>query len=168
MTDHNQFPIPSRYLSPKGVAKRTECDARLLAFSATYRGLCGSLLLGPTGCGKTLHAANVADRIASQNSPTWVKWIRADELSDMLSDRSGREQVDQLVKARLLVIDELGYEDFPARALRVIGSRHDWGRPTLVTSGRTLADFSNRYADATVRKITDDGAGVVVDCWMSA
>jgi DNA replication protein DnaC len=169
MTDHNQFPIPRRYtdkLAAAAVRDPSKCDARLLAFSATWDGLSGGILLGRTGCGKSLSAGQAGARIAALNSSdSWVKWIRADELSRLLADRSGHESVEHLKRSRCLVLDELGYERFPELVLEVIGSRHDWGRPTLVTTGLRVEALSARYSDATVRRITETGDGCVVDCW---
>jgi len=101
----------------------------------------------------------------TKQSETWVKWVRADELSRILSERGGIEQVQELKRARVLVLDELGYERFPELLLEVLGARHDACRPTVVTSGLAIAAIDSRYGDATVRKILEIGSGVVVDCW---
>lgn len=166
MTDYNQFPIPRRYLDKGAALALSKCDARLLAFSATWDGLSGAVLLGGTGCGKSLSAGQAGARVAKANSSdTSVKWIRADELSRLLADRSGHESIEQLKRAKCLIIDELGYERFPELVLEVIGARHDWGRPTLVTTGLRAEALSVRYSDATVRRIVETGVGVAVDCW---
>jgi DNA replication protein DnaC len=169
MTDHNQFPIPRRYLdqgAKEALANPRKCDARLLAFAGAWDGLSGAVLLGGTGCGKSLSAGQAGARVDALNSSdSWVKWIRADELSRLLADRSGHESVEQLKRARCLIIDELGYERFPELVLEVIGARHDWERPTLVTTGLRIEALAARYSDATVRRITETGNGCSVDCW---
>ena len=168
-TGHNPFPIPSRYLAPEAIKKRGSSHPALREFARVYGGTSGALLIGPTGVGKSLIAAQVAQAVERQNmSSTWVKWIRADKLSRLLSERGGSEQIDLLENARFLVIDELGYERFPELVLEVIGDRHDHNRPVIVTSGLTQAQIADRYADATIRRITEVGSGGLVDCWGAA
>lgn len=162
---HNQYPIPRRYLKNGAVEKLKSLDPRLEAFAASWAGDSGRLLLGPTGCGKTLAAAVAGARIAASKSETWVRWIRADELSRIMSVRGGAEEIETLKRGRVLVIDELGYERFPELVLEVIGARHDDDLPTVVTSGKTLQEIADRYSDATVRRITETGSGKVTNCW---
>lgn len=160
----NPYPIPKRYLEPSAVAARMGIDQRLHRWASTAKSSSGAILLGPTGTGKTLAAAWLADAVARNESATWVKWIRADELSRILSDRGGSENIAILKRARLLVIDELGYERFPELFLEVLGDRHDNSRPTIVTSGLSIGKIAERYSDATVRRIVEVGEGVLVDC----
>lgn len=162
---HNQYPIPKRYLEPSAVAAAERLDPRLSRWASDWNGASGGLLVGKTGTGKTLAAARAAERIRRGNTDTWVRWIRADELSRILNDRNGADQVHELKQSRVLVIDELGYERFPELVLEVIGARHDHDRPTLVTSGLTVEAIAQRYSDATVRRITEVGNGCVVDLW---
>jgi DNA replication protein DnaC len=164
---HNPFPIPERYLAPDAIACRLEYPDVLRDFVERHDGKSGAIIVGPTGVRKSLAAAHVADRLRLSTSDTWVKWVRADKLSRILSERGGSEQIALLEQARFLVIDELGYERFPELVLEVIGDRHDHDRPTLVTSGVTLEQIASRYADATIRRITEVGNGGVVDCWGS-
>lgn len=161
----NPYPIPKRYLEQAAVDRRRQIDPRLVRWATEAKDASGAVLVGPTGCGKSLAASWAADRIGSRNSATWVKWIRADELSRLLSERGAVEQLTQVKQARLLVIDEIGYERFPELLLEVIGARHDASRPTIVTSGLRLDAIALRYSDATVRRIESIGGGCVVDCW---
>lgn len=163
---HNQYPIPKRYLQPAALDAFRLAPTQLRAFAKSWEGKSGALLTGPTGCGKTLTAALVAARlIKKESSETWVRWIRADELTRILSERGGVEHIQDLKGSRIVVIDELGYERFPELALELIGSRHDHDRPTIVTSGLKVDAIANRYSDATVRRIVEVGNGCVVDCW---
>lgn len=162
------FEIPRRFREPSALVALKRIDQRLRALAARWDGLCGSLVLGPTGCGKSLTAATAGRRVAIANSSeTWVRWVRADYLSRLLSERGASDQVETLVRARVLVLDELGYERWPELVLEVIGSRYDRGLPTMVTSGLKLAKVLDRYGDATVRKVTETGNGGVTDCWVS-
>lgn len=159
---HNPHPIPRRYLDAPVTAVK---DARLRALRDTWSGLCGILALGPSGIGKTLTMALLGSALAKEHNEAWTQWIRADELSRALSVRGGAEDIDQLKAARVLVIDELGYERFPELCLEVIGARHDWNRPTLVTSGLKLDAFLERYGEATARRISETGKGCVLNLW---
>lgn len=162
MTNHNPHPIPRRYrLAPTG----TVTDARLVALGTSWDGVSGRLLLGPSGVGKTVSAAKAADLISETKTPTWSQWIRADELSRMLSIRGSAEEIESLKMARVLVIDELGWERWPELCLEVIGARHDWERPTIVTCGLTLEKFLERYGEATARRISETGDGCIIDLW---
>lgn len=166
MNEHNQFPIPRRYLSQGALDAKIRCHPELRSFCDTWTGDTGSLLLGPTGCGKTLVAAFASQRICKiQSSETWVKWVRADQLSHLLNEHTAMDQLNQLNKARVLVIDELGYERWPELVLEVLGTRHDWDRPTLVTCGLKQEQLLKRYSEATARKIIEIASGGVIDCW---
>ncbi len=123
--------------------------------------------MGSTGTGKSLAAAWAAERTLDR-SLTWAKWTRADELSRILAERGASEQLHTLKTARVLVIDELGYERFPELILEVLGARHDASRPTIVTSGLTIEAIGARYSDATVRRIVEIGNGTAVSCWRKA
>jgi DNA replication protein DnaC len=70
-----------------------------------------------------------------------------------------------LKQARMLVVDELGYERFPELFLEVLGARHDNSRPTVITCGLPLQQVADRYSDATVRRVVEVGEGVVIDCF---
>jgi DNA replication protein DnaC len=162
---HNNYPIPARYLTPEAKTKHKHTDARLRIFSDLWTGLSGAVLLGPSGCGKTLTAAISGARQRVLHNESWVYWIRADELTRALSVRGGAEEVEAIKSARVLIIDELGYERWPELVLEVIGARHDWNRPTVVTSGMKLDKLTERYSDATIRRITEVGNGSVFSCW---
>lgn len=165
MSKFNAYPIPKRYLEPGAILAIERLHPEAKKFARSWGGTSGAVLLGRTGSGKSLAAATAAVRVRDENSITWVKWIRADELSRLLAERNAQEAVQELKQARVLVIDELGYERFPELVLEVLGSRHDHDRPTVVTSGLTEKALADRYSDATVRRIVEVGNGFVVDCW---
>jgi DNA replication protein DnaC len=162
---HNQYPIPRRYVSNGGLEKLKSLDNRLFEFATKWQGDCGQALIGPTGCGKTLAAAQASKRVDGIKAPAQVRWIRADELSRILSVRGGAEEIVTLKRARTLVIDELGYERFPELVLEVIGARHDDDLPTVITSGLKLKELQDRYSDATIRRVVEVHGGQVINCW---
>lgn len=164
---HNPFPIPKKYLTQG--AKQALCRVTtepLRELAKSWEGASGVAILGDTGCGKSLCAALGCERVRKvHESEGWVKWIRADELSRLLQERNGAELVNLVKEARLLVIDELGYERWPETILEVVGSRYDHERPTVLTSGLRSEPFALRYSDATIRRVTETGDGMLIDCW---
>jgi DNA replication protein DnaC len=169
MSKHNQFPIPPRYRGAEAVAacKSKACE-QAKSFLSRWDMRSGGALLGPTRCGKSVVAGLSGDRAAAklgEGSQTWTKWIRADYLTRMIHERSGGEMVNELKLARVLIIDEMGYERFPELCLEVIGDRHDNQRPVIITSGMRVKEFAARYSDATLARIAEIGNGIIVDCW---
>ena len=79
--------------------------------------------------------------------------------------------VAEAKRTHVLFLDDVGWESRRAGAddviSEVIASRYDSGYPTYVTSGLTLAGFTERYGDAIVRRIVECGgmSGKVVDLW---
>ena len=167
MSKHNQFPIPSRYSGPEAIeAVRSKCCNQVRAFIKNWDGKSGGAILGPTRCGKSTAVGLCGEREARRNkSETWTKWVRADHLTRIISERNGGEMIHELKLARVLIIDEMGYEPWPTTLLEVIGDRHDNQRPTLLTSGLRLPAFADRYSDATLARIAEIGNGLIVDCW---
>jgi DNA replication protein DnaC len=168
MNHHNCYPIVKRNLEPEAIAKSAHFDTRLTRWRDNWTGNSGGLLIGKTGTGKTTTVAIAANRIANEHSDvkTWVRWIRADELSRILNSQVGADQISDLKRAPILVIDDLGHERFPELILEVLGSRYDNSRPTVVTSGLTISSIMDRYGDSTIRRIVEVGNGYVVDLWV--
>lgn len=163
---HNPYPIPAKFLDATAEAAARRSDGPLTKFLTSWGGDSGAALLGRTGAGKSLCAAQACERVRTRaGTAGWVKWIRADELATLLQDRGGRADVDLLKTTRLLVIDDMGYERWPETLLEVIGHRYDKTRPTVITTGLTLDEFCRRYSDATIRRIAETGNGLIVDCW---
>lgn len=161
------YSTPRRYTERAAKQAFRRADQRLRKWALNWDLQSGAVLLGPTKSGKSLAAACAADRarMVHPDAEMWARWVRADELSRLLAGRGGHEDIETLKRSRLLVVDELGYERFPELVLEVLGARHDWGRPTLVTSGLKLSELLARYGDATARRVVEIGKGTVVDCW---
>lgn len=78
--------------------------------------------------------------------------------------------LERCASASVLVIDELGAEGgVPAREpepiFDIVQSRSAVRLPTLITSGRPIEDLTKRYGDGLIRRLTEKGAGVFVDCF---
>ena len=156
---------PERYRTAKAEDALLEISQRMLEFSAAWMGDCGALLMGPTGCGKSLAAATALRRLTLDKPRYWAAWVRADVLTRLAFNRESAADVARIKAAYLLVIDDLGYERFSEAAIEVIGDRYDRDLPTVVTTGLTSDEFKLRYSLATARKITEVGNGYAVNVW---
>ncbi|MBK8994636.1 MAG: ATP-binding protein [Myxococcales bacterium] len=153
----------------------------------------GRLICGPTGVGKSLALALVLRRVMRVEAAQRYDaaddygrdalalvvsdyvWARAQDLPvARLQTRLGDGEAELIANAKradVLVLDDLGWESQRANAadvvLEVIATRYDAGKPTLVTSGLTLADLTERYGAAVVRRICETGGlpGRVLDLW---
>lgn len=99
-------------------------------------------LLGTPGSGKSALAVEIAYRwLAADPKLKGFRWVRADTLvRDILqSRRTGHQER----RAPLLILDHLGDGACNPTAWAVLGEvlaeRHDWQRPTLVTTNLTQA-----------------------------
>lgn len=125
------------------------------------------VLLGHTGCGKTLGAAVLARRLIREaQAPR--EWHRARRLVfvDAAQLAIAREQhglgqgeaplVERCVRASVLFLDELGYLDKDTGVVeQVIDARSKANRPIVVTSGMTPEELVERYGAAIGRKLME-------------
>jgi len=185
--------IPDSHLDAKARAAfsgddpKVSIDPRLVKWFSTWSGSVSTLLLGPSGCGKTLTAAfaastvyqfairepgKLARLVVSRARPhggfvrnvQTARWVRADHLSRILSDKNTADEMKAFISAPLLVIDEVGFERFSETFLELIGTRAELGRPMVVTSGLTYDAMVKRYSDSTVRRLANHGGSLLVDC----
>ncbi len=125
------------------------------------------ILLGHTGCGKTLGAAVLARRILRE-APCPRAWARAKRIVfvDAAQLALAREQhglgqgeaplVERCTSASLLFLDELGYLDKDTGVVeQVIDARSKANRPVVVTSGMTPEELVDRYGAAIGRKLME-------------
>lgn len=159
---------PERYWTTSAEEALCGINQSMLEFSGRWMGDCGALLMGPTGCGKSLAAATAMRRLTLCKARYWAAWVRADALSRMFSNRDNAADICRIKSAHLIVIDDLGYERFAESALEVIGDRYDRDLPTVVTTGLKSSEFCARYSTATARKITEVGRGYAVNVWGDA
>lgn len=125
------------------------------------------VLLGHTGCGKTLGAAVLARRLIREaRAPR--DWHRARRLVFVDAARLAiaREQhglgqgeaplVERCLRAPVLFLDELGYLDRDTGVVeQVIDARSKASQPLVVTSGMTPEEIVERYGAATARKLLE-------------
>lgn len=113
------------------------------------------LLLGPPGVGKT-HIAVGLGREAVRRGYT-VLFISATTLLTQLTKAhdEGRleEKISHFSKARLLIIDELGYLPFDPKAVhlffQLVVARYERGS-IMITSNRPIGEWGEVFGDATV------------------
>lgn len=112
-------------------------------------------LSGNPGCGKTVAAADWLWR----NLPGL--FIKSARLARW--DRYDNESMNRLLRARRLVIDDLGteYQDakgnFMAILDEIIDVRHDHSRPTVITTNLDAPAFKLRYGERIADRIREDG-----------
>lgn len=174
-------PIASwKFYDASAAEFRSKVAKQFQAFAITYGADCSAVLAGTTGAGKTssviaalrrLRNQAEADAIATPglqatehpmlNMLAGMWWFTGSELASARRQHPMGQGVSPIVKnakgAALLIIDELGYEDFSPELSEVIHLRESQRRPTIVTTGLTPAAFRTRYGDATWRKLTTDG-----------
>lgn len=145
-------------------------EKRLASMHAKFRALAnydvshGAVLLGPTGCGKTTTQVHIACRLIQrglEQGRGWprMRFIKATDLA--LARRKtplGEDEaplVRDAMNAQLLFLDDLGQEHSGTDTAiwETLDHRYDKGRPTIVTSGLTTEQFTERYGEAFTRRI---------------
>lgn len=149
--------------------------ARLVTHAAWKRETGSMLILGPTDYGKTRILAAIGHRVLDYavkvgwSQPEITRFARGVRYVSALDIGRARSQSKfeepEIVRtakgATLLLLDEVGYEEdrFDPHALRdILRSRFDptW-KPTIVASGKTWAELSDRYGEPTLRTLTCKG-----------
>jgi hypothetical protein len=176
--DGDNFQGPDRVriaLQGGPVALATSTDDELIgkvtgpalkAFARSFAFDQGALILGETGVGKTVAAFMAARRyVLAQREMTHrglpnVVWAKAVDIGNARAQhRLGLHEaplIEAAKRARVLVIDDLGWEADPKVVLDILAHRYDQGVYTLVTSGRTyqqLTDDAGGYGKPAIRRI---------------
>lgn len=143
----------------------------------------GALILGQTGIGKSVACFLVMNRTITKQRlevyetgcGTVKSWASFDALDVGLAQQKisfGQEDTQEFVAAKeaeILILDDLGWErrHHVDTLIELAAHRYKQGRPTLVTSGKTLAELSDTYGDALLRRFVnvDGKAGAILDIW---
>src|SRR5690606_10514355 len=115
--------------------------------------------------------ANPRDRAAQKELRrlAGLLWTTASEVvREMQGHRLGAGEcrfVARAADASILVLDELGPESarYGGELFDIITRRYAKGLPTAVTSGLTVAEISERYGDAFIRRLAEEGIGHLID-----
>lgn len=123
------------------------------------------VIAGGTGTGKTLAAAWFVANLGAHMNP---KWVSAPDLARVRRDRDAEDPVDEAIKARALVIDDVGTEHASdsgwatGQIARVIESRYADGAPTLITTNLDRADFKGRYGERVNDRLNEQGIYIAI------
>jgi hypothetical protein len=122
-------------------------------------------IAGPCGVGKTVAAVDWLDRYRHHEPPVWrgqeCRFLRAPTFAR--TDRFIDTAVESLLRARLLVIDDLGVEHADGRGWlqgfleEVIDTRYGDDLPMTLTTNMTPTDFALRYGDRIIDRIREVG-----------
>jgi DNA replication protein DnaC len=155
--------------------RRTSSAKQIVEFCRSWRRDMGSAVLcGPTGVGKTLCLIALAHRLIDilsrdlkDEDACFLRRIRFVRCSSLVkaADRFplGKGEpplVTRSVSASLLLCDDLGNEgpDRTATLFEVLDRRYLACTPTIVTTYLERAELQERYGDAMLRRLTDQGA----------
>lgn len=124
----------------------------------------GLLLIGAVGSGKT-HIAVAALREVIERGHTGLFCNVVDLLDDLRasynpqSSQSGWEILEQIEKADLVVLDDLGAEAPTGwvldRLYQIINRRYEENRPTIVTSNLSLEELSDQIGTRITSRLCE-------------
>jgi hypothetical protein len=142
-------------------------SSKLRAFAAEFGFASGALVTGPTGVGKTVAAFLAARRYVlrstelTDNGFPVIVWAKAVDIGTARGQHKLGAHEAPLVEAakhaRVLVLDDLGWEKDPEALLDVLAHRYDFGAFTLVTSGQSPDALVARYGEPAIRRIYQVG-----------
>lgn len=149
------------------LAQRCHEDAIRRAFEAP---LAPTLILGPTGAGKsTLAAALLRHHIDTHPRGHTCRWLSAHDAVEAAAEHGlGDGQAPVLraaERAAVLVLDDIGSERATVSNQAIASlawARYDQARPTIYTSGFAPAKLVERYGDAFMRRLHDRGRIIII------
>lgn len=135
---------------------------------------CGNLLLlGPTGTGRSTAAAvlfrrllalGVRDGGEAWENAKFMAWFHAGDLAEARREhalgKGEAPEIGQASRARLLVLDDAGWEPDPFVCSMILKERYESGYPTIITSGKTEDELIAHYGAAVVRRMTEAGGNL--------
>jgi DNA replication protein DnaC len=155
-------------------------EARMLETARAWRwGMGNVLLAGPTDSGKTTAAAYLFKRLLAQAVQTgeewerarWMRWVSAEDLSvarrGQALGRGEPPEAIEAINARLLFLDDIGWDKDITEVCSVLAARYDRGVPTVFTTGLPRGDLLKHYGAAVVRRMLEAGGRkpVIVECF---
>jgi DNA replication protein DnaC len=157
-------------------AFRKAVSQKLLKAVERWNGRANLALCAPTGTGKTslinakvhsmYESALEAAKRGEKAEPLWFTFTTALDLVAARRTHKLGSSEPKLIEAaltsgRLLILDEIGFEDLRDQLiLEVADSRSKRGLLTVITTGRTPAEFAARYGAAVWRRFTEGGDAV--------
>jgi DNA replication protein DnaC len=157
-------------------------DTRLLQVTSWTWEDGNVLLLGATQIGKSTCAAILFRSLLANGVVNggrgWdlaqtMQWFDADRLANARREQQyGRGEASDITSAcnaRLLFLDDAGWDENPRAVSEVLKTRFQRGWPAIITSGKTTQQLLGFYGDAVSERML--GAGrrpLIIDCFQEA
>lgn len=165
-----QLPAFLRHASFRDLEARVPEKDFVAAALGWRRGAGNLLLLGPTGSGKSTASA-IAFHVqlsigVREGGEAWemaqrMAWFGAGDLAEARKEHPlGRGEAPEIVtasRARLLVLDDAGWDRDPLAVTTVLAARYEAQLPTIITSGMTEDELRKHYGAAIMRRATEVG-----------
>lgn len=163
--------LPRFLVTPKAneLTRRVSSQEFLTAALRWQWGSGNLLLLGSTGKGKTTAAGILFRRLLRdawmKGGEPWarvqsMRWVRAQQFErEVRAHPLGKgecEMYREAVNAKLLFLDELGWETDHKLIAGLIAARYDQPNPTVITSNWAVDRLRRVYGDAVVRRMVQD------------
>jgi DNA replication protein DnaC len=161
------------------VGTRSELEKRVqikdfLAVTLWTWGSANMLLLAPTGAGKTTACAILFRALLKHGvrhgGEAWERarfmaWYSAADLLEAAQQhprgKGEAPETQRACRARLLILDDAGWDRDPSVVSLVLEERYRGGRPTIVSSGKTEDELVAHYGAAVVRRMTEPGGAIM-------
>jgi DNA replication protein DnaC len=162
------------------LASRIGSPALLHAVKVWNWGDGNLLLAGPTRVGKSTAAAYLFKRLLSGavrsggeawERARWMRWVSVEDLSvARRGQRLGQGEPPEAIEAcnaRLLVLDDCGWDKDITEVCSVLAARYERGLPTVITTGLSRGELVTHYGAAVVRRMLEAGgkSPVLVECF---
>lgn len=163
------------YLTPLPAQVQVRNQVVEFAKSMTRREVSNLVMVGSTGTGKTHLSCATARTIMAKG--LHARYITSEYLADEIvearkRDDSERNVIQRYTEYDLLILDEYGLHDREAWRLekvhRVLYSRYDANKSTMIVSNMTLQELRNDLGDRLWSRLNHKGLAVVTCNWADA